>query len=383
MDQEVGATTKQALRFALIGGAAGIARTHIDALQQLPAAQIVGLADVNLEAGAARADQLGCPFFADHRRLLVESQPDVAVIVTPHPFHAPIAIDCFAAGAHVLVEKPIAVEVAEADQMNAAADAAGKLLVVNFQNRFRPVIQHAKALIDRGEIGSLVRTLCVEPWYRSAAYYRSATWRGSWRGEGGGILMNQAPHTLDLLCYLAGVPRRVWGWTRTFRHAIEVEDQAQAMFEYANGAPGYFTSSTVEAGSARRLEIVGDRGALELNGPHFTIKRFDQPLSEHSATAPGMWDSPSTQSETLDLPGDGGGHLAVYQDLIRAIETGTSPSIDGRQGTMSLELANAITLSSFTERPVDLPLDRAAYHELLLDLREGVTGRLGDRETRR
>lgn len=373
MDQDTGVLTKHTLRFALIGGAAGIASTHIAALRQLPTAQIVGLADVKQEAGMARADQLGCPFFADHQQLLAKIQPDVAVIVTPHPFHAPIAIDCFAAGAHVLAEKPITVEVAQADQMNAAADAAGKLLVVNFQNRFRPVIQHAKAVIDRGEIGSLVRTLCVEPWYRTAAYYRSATWRGTWRGEGGGILMNQAPHTLDLLCYLAGVPRRVWGWTRTFRHAIEVEDQAQAMFEYANGAPGYFTSSTVEAGSALRLEIVGDRGALEIHGPHLTLKRFGQPLSQHAATAPGMWDSPSTESETLDLPGDGGGHLAVYRDLIRAIETGTPPLIDGRQGTMSLELANAITLSSFTERPVDLPLDRAAYHALLSKLRAGAT----------
>ncbi len=186
-----------------------------------------------------------------------------------------------------LVEKPIAVEVAEADKMIAAADAARRLLAVNFQERFRPAVDAAHQFMVTGELGDLVRVLCVEPWFRTAAYYHSATWRGTWRGEGGGVLMNQAPHTLDRLCYLVGSPASVWGWTRKLRHMIETEDTAQAMLVYPNGAPGYVEVSTVEAGSPPELQIVGNRMALEFRGESLTIRRFQPSLSKFSATSPG------------------------------------------------------------------------------------------------
>jgi predicted dehydrogenase len=360
------------LRYVLIGCAAGIAPTHLRALAQLPTAQVVGMSDIDAERGAARAAESGCPFFVDHRDMLAELHPDVAVIVTPHPFHAPLALDCFAAGTHVLVEKPLAVEVAEADRMIAAADAAGLLLAVNFQQRFRPVVERARALIDEGAIGPVVRVLCIEPWLRTAAYYRSGAWRGTWVGEGGGILMNQAPHTLDLLCHLVGLPARVWGWTRTLFHAIECEDSAQAMLEYPNGAPGYLAMSTVEAGGRSRIEIIGDRGGFELTSGQLRILRFDPPTREHMATDPGMFSAPRVETEVVEIPGDGGGHVAVHRDLYTAIVEGRRPRIDAREALMSLELANTIIFSSFADRPVTLPLDRAAYSALLADLRAGI-----------
>lgn len=298
-------------------------------------------------------------------------RPDVAVICTPHPFHAPIAADCLAVGAHVLVEKPMAVEVAEADAMIAAAASAGRILAINFQQRFRPDIVYARRLIEQGELGDLVRVLCVEPWFRTEAYYRSATWRGTWQGEGGGVLMNQAPHTLDLLCHLAGLPKRVWGWTRTLGHAIETEDSAQAMLEYPNGAPGYLNISTVEAGLKRRLEIVGDRGAIELVGDRLVHYRFAESLSSFRATDPGMWSAPGVESTTIEIGNDGGVHLDVYRDLCAAIREGRAPRTDGVEGRMSLELANAIIYSSYTDRAVTLPLDRGAYSALLAELRAG------------
>ncbi len=371
MDMQHGTDDGPTLRVVLIGGAAGIAATHLQALAQIPALQVVGMSDINAEGVKARAAETGCPSFVDHRDMLRELHPDIAVIVTPHPFHAPLAIDAFAAGAHVLVEKPIAVEVADADRMIEAADAAGKILAVNFQQRFRSVIERARALIDEGAIGPLVRTLCIEPWFRPAAYYRSASWRGTWKGEGGGVLMNQAPHTMDLLCHLAGLPGKVWGWTRTAAHAIEVEDSAQAMFEYPNGAPGYLCTTTVEAGAEGRLEVIGDRGGIVVSGSQLTITRFEPALREHMAASEQMFSSPKVHTEIVDLPGDGGGHLAVYRDLYAAIIEGRQPRANGREGLMSLELANAVTLSSYTDRPVTLPLDRAAYSELLSDLRAG------------
>lgn len=368
------------LRYALIGAGAGIAHTHLAALAQLPEATVVGMADVQREPAEARAAAVGCPFFTDHRAMLDAVRPDVVVITAPHPFHPDLAVDAFAARAHVLTEKPIAVEVAEADRMIDAADRAGRLLAVSFQQRFKPSVEYARSLVEAGVIGPLVRVLCVEPWYRTHAYFRAAGWRGTWRGEGGGVLLNQAPHTLDLLGWLAGPPARVWGWARTLRHSIETEDSAQAMLEYPNGAPGYFTASTVEAGSERRLHIVGEKGALEMVGDRVTVQRFTPSLAEHSATSPELYRGPDVASETHDLPGDGGGHLAVYRDLHAAIVEGRAPRCDGRAARLSLELANAMTLSSFDGRPVDLPIDRAAYHSLLEDLRSGARSMPGRSE---
>jgi UDP-N-acetyl-2-amino-2-deoxyglucuronate dehydrogenase len=367
MQGPIGAAGGVGLGFAIIGGGASIAPTHVSALQQLSSAQLVGMSDISAERGAAAAESAGCQFFEDHRQMLAELHPDVVVICAPHPFHEALALDCFAAGAHVLVEKPMAVTVGEADAMVAAAADAGRLLAVNFQQRFRPVVERARELIATGELGPLVRVLCVEPWFRTAAYYRTATWRGTWRGEGGGVLMNQAPHSLDLLCYLAGMPVKVWGWTRTLRHAIECEDTAQAMLEYANGAPGYLCMSTVEAG-ARRLQIVGERAALELAGQQLTITRFTPAMLDQLRDSPQPFEAPRSAVETITLPGDGGGHLAVYRDLATAIAMGGQPRADGAEGRQSLELANAIIFSSYAERAVDLPLDRAAYDALLAEL---------------
>jgi predicted dehydrogenase len=357
-------------RYALIGGGGGIAETHLKALAQVPGAQVVGLSDINAERVALRAAELGCSYFTDHRDMLNELKPDIAVVCTPHPSHAALVIDCLEAGIHVLVEKPLAVEVAQADAMIAAADAANRILAVSFQQRFRPIIDHVKRLIEAGEIGSLVRVMCVEPWFRTDTYYRSASWRGTWAGEAGGVLMNQGPHPMDLLCYLVGEPTSVVGWIRTAAHEIETEDSAQAMLEFANGVPGYLNINTVEAGK-RRLEIIGDKAAVEVSGTQLTIYHFNPSLSDYRSTSPEMWGTPAIASETLDLPGDGGGHLAVYQDLQAAIVEKRRPRCDAREARMSLELANAITLSSFTRSSVALPLDRDAYSTLLSELRMG------------
>jgi predicted dehydrogenase len=328
------------------------------------------MSDVNAERAAPRATAAGVPLFDDHRAMLQELRPDLVAICTPHPSHAALALDCLAAEAHVLVEKPLAVEVAEGDAMIAAASAAGRLLAVSFQQRFRPEVQQARALIAAGELGTLLRVHCIEPWFRSAAYYRSAGWRGSWRGEGGGVLMNQAPHTLDLLCYLAGRPTRVWGATRTLHHAMTAEDTAHALLEFPGGAPGYFFTSTAESGE-QLLEIVGDRAALRLQNGTLTVTRYQPAQLEQLRTSPEPFQSPRQTSETsTPLAAAAPGHRAVYADLLQAIQNGNQPLCDARSALESLEVANAIVLSSYRERPVELPLDRAAYSALLAELRE-------------
>lgn len=362
---------QQTLRHAIVGVGAGILSAHLPALQQVAGVTVVGGSDVNLAGGQRRAQELGWPFFADHHQMLATTQPDVTVILTPHPFHAAIAIDALNAGSHVLVEKPMAVQVSEADAMLAAAAKNQRLLAVNFQQRFRPEVVAAHHLITSGRLGEIQRVTQVEPWLRTVAYYKSAGWRGTWRGEGGGVLMNQAPHSLDLLCHLVGMPKRVVAWNRTVRHQIEVEDTAMAMLEWENGALGTLFFSTAEAGP-RRIEIVGTGGILTIHEDgSLRFQRYEPELREHIVNSPERFAAPAIVDEGVPLGSGLGKHQEVYADFHRAIQTGTPIQADGRQGRMSLELANAIIYSSYTGNVVEFPLDRAGYAALLADLQRG------------
>jgi predicted dehydrogenase len=182
------------LRYGVIG-AGVVAPLHLQAIAALDDVELVGISADDRELAMARAQGAGCPWFVDNRDLLALA-PDVVVVCTPHPSHPLLAIEALEAGAHVLVEKPITVEAREADAMIDAAERAGRLLGVCFQQRFRPVIAAAHALIASGRLGELLRVSIVDPLYRPNSYYATAGWRGTWAREGGGVLMNQAPHTL-------------------------------------------------------------------------------------------------------------------------------------------------------------------------------------------
>jgi len=354
------------LRYGVIG-AGVVAPLHVQAIAALDDAELIGISD--RESAVALAEEAGCPAFVDHRELLA-LEPDAVVVCTPHPSHSELTIDAFEAGAHVLVEKPLAPQVREADEMIAAADRVGRLLGVCFQQRFRPVIAAAHELVASGRLGELMRTSIVDPLYRPNSYYRTASWRGTWEGEGGGVLMNQAPHTLDLLCHLAGPPATVWGVSRRRSQPMEAEDTATALLEYANGAVGTVAVSTTEPG-VQRIELVGDRGRIEIVGETLAFQRFEPSLSEHLPTAVGMFDQPAIVSETVELPPGRGDHVEVHQDFAAAIRTGAAPRVPARDALWSLELANAIVLSTHSGQAVPLPVDREAYAALLADLRSG------------
>jgi predicted dehydrogenase len=343
------------LRYGVIG-AGVVAPLHFEAIAALEDAELVGI----------------CSLEAEHLDLrgLLALEPDVVVVCSPHPSHMALTVAALEAGAHVLVEKPLAPEAREADAMIAAADRAERLLGVCFQQRFRPVIVAARELIGDGRLGELVRMSIVDPLYRPNAYYGTASWRGTWQGEGGGVLMNQAPHTLDLLCHLAGPPANVWGVSRRRSQPIEAEDTATALVEFANGAVGTLAVSTTEPG-VQRIELVGDRGRIEIVGETLSFQRFEPTLSEHLPTATGMFDQPSIVPVSVELPAGRGDHLAVHRDFAAAIRTGRMPRVPARDARWSLELANAIVLSTHSGHVVPLPVDRDAYAALLADLRSG------------
>ncbi|MGI9147805.1 MAG: Gfo/Idh/MocA family protein [Chloroflexota bacterium] len=358
------------VRFGVIGVGAGVFKMHKSGLQS-DRIEVVGVSDVNLQAAAVQAEVFGCPFFADHGEMLAATGPEAVCVLAPHPFHAALTLDALAAGAHVLVEKPMAVQVAEADLMIEAAERAGRLLAVNLQQRTRSEIRTANRLIQSGRLGDIQRVEMVAIWTRTARYYARAGWRGTWQGEGGGVLMNQSPHSLDLVCHLVGQPGRVVAWNRTQFHAIETEDTSMAMLEWPNDALGMLLVSTAQAGEAERLEIAGTRGILELFRGGVRLLEAETDLHSFLAESDDPFGKPLMNPTHVSVESGRGEHTDIYANFLDAIQHGAQLVADGEEGRMSLELANAMIYSSHTGQPVSLPLERSAYSTLLDKLRSG------------
>lgn len=354
------------LRHVVIGVGAGIFKSHRPALTTLPSADLVAVSDVNAVEGQRRADELHCPFYEDYRHMLAEVQPDVAVILTPPFLHARIAIDCLQAGCHVLTEKPMAIQVAEADAMIVAAQQNQRLLAVMLQHRFRPEIIKAHELLQEGKIGSIQRVELSAVWTRPNSYYDMATWRATWAGEGGGVLTNQASHNLDILCHLAGSPACVFAWTRRLLHKhIETEDTVQAMLEWSNGALGTVHISTAEADDDERLKIVGTRGILEIGHGVLQAQTLPVDITEYARNADDPYAKPERHPYPVTLEPGKADFTAVYRSLHAAILHGNPLACDGISARRELELANAIIYSNYKHQEVELPLDRQGYANLL------------------
>jgi predicted dehydrogenase len=297
-------------------------------------------------------------------------EADAVAVLTPHAAHAEQTIAGLRAGFHVLVEKPMALQVRDAQAMVAAAEEADRLLAVNFQQRLRPEVQAAKELLRSGALGKLQRMSLVVTWPRSRSYYLMADWRATWRGEGGGVLMNQAPHDLDLVCHLLGLPRRLVAWNRTNYHHIEVEDTISAMLEWPGGAGGYIHISTQESDLSGQLVLVGTGGVLTLEPGKLAFEQFETDVHTFLETAD-PFDRVASQPVSVALPAGAGNHAAVHANFRAAIRGEADLVCPGAEGVASLMLANAMIASSRMDQPVSLPLDAGAYADLLAGLQAG------------
>ena len=362
------------LRIGLVGlGTMG--RGHLEKEQALDEAKIVAVADVVRASVDEVRDKYGVRGFYSYQDLIDSGEVEAVLIATPHPFHMPIALYAAERGLHVLSEKPIAVTVSEADRMvRAAADARVKLGVM-FQTRLQPVYRAAKRVIDAGAIGEIYRTTMIATaWYRTQAYYDSGAWRGTWKDEGGGVVMNQAPHSLDIFIWLGGKPNRVdaKAWTRN--HRIEVEDTVSAMLEYPNGATGYLYTTTAEWPGENRFELVGDRGKVVVLDDHVRLYRMDKPLREEIDTG-AHWGKPTGAWEDVPVEDGPTGHAEVVRRFARAVRLDEPLVATGEDGVDALELANALLLSGYTRASATLPLDRALYDRFLEGQRLAVGAR--------
>lgn len=359
------------VRFGVIG-LGGMGSGHCRMLQDIPESRLAAVCDTNPITLEKLSQQYSVPAYSTHQELFESGTVDAVIIATPHYFHGPIAEDAFANGIHVLSEKPLSVTVAAADGMIAAAKKSGLKFGVMYQMRSEPRSRAAHRIVSSGALGEIYRTSLVMGWYRSQAYYNSGGWRATWAGEGGGVLINQAPHYLDLFSWLGGLPTSLKGETRTRLHDIEVEDEAFATLEYANGAHGYLYASTTEAPEHNQIEICGDRGKIVMHGHslrHFTI---DGSIREITETTTEMWGSPRAVEQDTQMPGEEAirGHSAITANFARAILHGEKLMAPGEDGLPAVELINAIILSGHTGERVTLPVDRFAYNELITHLKQ-------------
>ncbi|MPV36895.1 Gfo/Idh/MocA family protein [Georgenia subflava] len=254
---------------AAVIGCGDVATVHFEAIAAIDDIDLVAVCDTDPDVLAAAVEAYGVPGFADHRALLAEMRPDVVHVCTPHDQHVPVALDCLAAGVNVLTEKPLAHTLEDAERLVAAAEEGEARIGVCFQNRYNATSQAAREVLDSGELGKVVGATATVMWTRTPDYYRAKPWRGRWETAGGGLLINQAIHTLDLLQWLVGDVTGVAGHaaTRVYGDVIEVEDSAEVVLSHADGARSVFFGTLGNVVNAPvTLDITAERGALSLRG---------------------------------------------------------------------------------------------------------------------
>jgi predicted dehydrogenase len=362
-----------ALRVVVIGAGANVWQFHAPALDAIRA-EVVAVFDPDRESAARVAQERGCPVAEDLGALLAHDA-DLAAVLAPHVHHADLTVACLRAGRHVLVEKPMAVTAGEADRMVAEARRAGRLLTVGVQQRTREEALAAKRLLDEGELGALRRIDLLATWPRRTSYFRTAPWRATWAGEGGGILINQGQHDLDLLCWLAGRPSTVVATTSSEMHGLEVEDTAVALLHWPGGASGTLRISSAERDERQRIEVTCTRGRLRLTPGRLEVERSAVDFRDYAAADGNPYEAPAAGPRQV-IEGGAGTHVALYRNVARALAGEEALLAPGEDAAAAVELANAVVMSAQLRREVRLPIERDRYARLLEELRRRYEGPL-------
>lgn len=358
----------QQVRIGIIG-LGNIGRYHAEYLQNKKVARCELTAVCDPVAPLERYRPLKT--FTDGEALIASGDVDAVIIATPHFQHTTLGIAALKAGVHVMVEKPISSHKADAERLIAVSRQHPKVIFAGmFQLRTEPRYQKVQKLIQDGDLGQLVRVNWINTdWYRTEAYYASGGWRATWKGEGGGVLLNQCLHNLDTLQWLCGMPNQVRGFAQLGRfHQIEVEDNVTAYLEWSNGTTGVFVSSTGETPGTNRFEICGTKGRLVMENNRLLFTRNEVDMVEFNASArqgfakPDVWNV-EIPFENATLP-----HATMVQNFVNAILEGEPLIAPGAEGIHSVELANVMVYSSLLGQTVTLPMSGADWEKRLNQL---------------
>ncbi len=357
------------LRLGIVG-IGNMGRSHCTKILagEVPGCELTAVCDHN---ESALADYSQLQTFTSSDELLASGAIDAVLIATPHYDHTTIGIAALEAGLHLLVEKPISVHKADCERLIAAHTRKDQVFAAMFNQRTDPYYRKIRDLVRGGELGKIHRiNWIITDWFRTETYYSSGGWRATWSGEGGGVLLNQCPHNLDLYQWIFGMPAQVRGFCQLGRyHDIEVEDNVTAYFEYPDGSTAVFITSTGEAPGTNRLEITGDQGRLVLENSRLTYTRNETKTAEFNRDSPSAFGRPDVWNVEIPLPADRGEqHVGILKNFTNAILHGEELVAPAAEGIHSVELANAILLSSIKGDTIEMPLDGPVFEEALKKL---------------
>ena len=352
--------TAEPLRFGLVGCGV-IGPVHAEALASLPEARLVAVADLNMERAHKLTAHYGGTAYPDLQSMLQREPLDVVIVCTPSGLHGEHACQVMRAGRHVIVEKPMEIRREALDEMLRVQQETGMKLAIISQHRFDPASQQVRQLVDDNAFGRLVMGNALIPWWRSQAYYDSGAWRGTWKLDGGGVLMNQSIHSIDLLQWLMGPVKSVMAYTDTLAHRMETEDVAVAVLRFASGALGVIAATTgAYPGVSTRIEIFGNQGAAIIENDELAFLHLARDEKEAAGDygvgikrKPGQ--SPNNSGASANPAAlVANSHALQIADMIRAIREDGTPLVDGYAGRQPVEIILSIYESARTQREITL-----------------------------
>ncbi len=336
---------------------------------KIPGMKLTAVADLRESRRKWAEEKLAgeVKIFEDGRELIDSGLCDAVLIATPHYQHPELSVYALEHGLHVLCEKPAGVYTKQVRAMNEAAENSGKVFAIMFNQRTNCLYRKMHELIESGELGAVKRVnWIITDWYRTQAYYDSGSWRATWNGEGGGVLLNQCPHNLDLLQWLCGMPSKVRAFCHEGKwHDIEVEDDVTAYLEYPNGATGVFVTTTADAPGTNRLEVTLEMGKLICENGKLMLHRLAENERTFCKTSKEGFGMPECHVEEVETDGLNEQHQGVMKAFAERILHGTPLIAEGTEGIRGLTLSNAMHLSSWLDKTVELPFDEDLFLEEL------------------
>lgn len=360
------------LRFGIIG-IGNMGSSHVIRLteNEIPEAELTAVCDINPDRLKWAEEKLGDSVarYSDYHEMLASGKIDAALVATPHYSHPQIGIDVLEAGIHLLSEKPIGVYTKKVRELYAVAEKHPELVFgIDYNQRTDSKYQKIREMVQNGEVGEIQRIIfIVTDWFRTQAYYNSGGWRATWAGEGGGVLINQDPHQLDLWQWICGVPKRIQAFTHEgHHHDIEVEDDVTAYFEYENGASGVFITTTGEYPGTNRLEISGTKGQIVFSEDgeiHFA--KLSNDSRDYIKNADAGFGEITYEKTTIPVEQKGEFHTGIVKNFTSAVLHGTPLLAPGIEGINGLSISNAMMLSSWKHDWVELPNDGEEFYQYL------------------
>ncbi len=354
------------IRLGIIGiGGMGANHARIIAEGKVPALKLTAVADImeNRRAWALKEYGGEVAVFDEGSKLIESDACDAVLIATLHYIHPSLAIKALEHGLHVISEKPAGVYTKQVREMNEAAEKSDKVFAIMFNQRTNCLYRKMHELVSGGELGRIKRVnWIITDWYRTQSYYDAADWKATWDGEGGGVLLNQCPHQLDLLQWICGMPIRVRAFCHEGKwHNIEVEDDVTAYLEFADGATGVFVTTTADAPGTNRFEITLEMGKLICENGKLLLYRLSENERDFCMSAKEGFAQPKCTFEEVETDGQNEQHVGVLKAFADRILHGTPLVAEGAEGIHGLTLSNAMHLSSWLDKMVEIPFDEDLF----------------------